>query len=268
MSTKVLSSARLLSLVAAISVAAGAANAADRTHPPKHHGSVEVTGAIDAHAAGNAEPSAVIGRARMALDRFTEARAAMEHGFLLRETAPKSDIAAVQADMKDVRDNLAAIEQMDPSGSGASAKKARELADDWFSAGMQIMVPPANGLTEMPLPMLVKSKAEQVATALDRLVAEATTNAVHSAATLSQPFAAAVPPAAVRAATPMRVSAHRHAVAAGPCGPTAHRAARIRLAHAKPMTESEASARLLVEGLPLFMPPAALFLQDRDPCQP
>ncbi len=272
MSTKVFSSARLLALIAAVSLAAGAANAADRTRTPQQRGGVEVTGAIDAHAAGTAEPSAVIGRARTALDRFTQARAAMEHGLLLRESAPKSDIAALQADMTDVRDNLAAIEQMDPQGSAASAKEARQLADDWFSAGMRILAPPANGLTEMPLPMLVKSKADQVGVALDWLVAEATANAgaARSVAPPSPPFAAAVPsaavpPAAVRAAPPMRASAHRHAAATGPCGPAA---ARVRLAHAKPMTQNEASARLFVEGLPLLLPPAALFLQDRDPCQP
>jgi len=281
MSIKVLSRAGLLSLIAAAGIAAGAAKADDRvgSQPPR----TDVTGAIDTRG-GTAEPSAVIGRARTALDRFTEARAAMDHAFLLRETAPKSDIAAVQSYMQDLRDNLAAIEQVDPSGSGASAKEARQLADDWFRAGMAIMAPPANGLTEMPLPMLVKSKAEQVATALDWLVAEATANAsaapAAKAAPPSQPFAAAVPPVAVpppsavraaplmRAAAPVRAVPHRHVAAAGPCGTKVSRRGRVRVAQAKPMTQNEASARLLIEGLPLFLPPAALFIEDRDACKP
>jgi hypothetical protein len=142
----------------------------------------------------------------------------------------------------------------------------------------------------MPLPMLVKSKAEQVATALDWLVAEATANAsaapAPKAAAPSPPFAAAVPPVAVppvadvRAAPPMRaaapghVAAHKHAAphrqvaAAGPCGQKLTRRGNVRVAQTKPMTQNEASARLLIEGLPLFLPPAALFIEDRDACKP
>jgi hypothetical protein len=293
MPIKVLSRAGLLSLIAAIGVAAGAARADDLagTQPRP----AEVTGAIDARG-GTAEPSPVIGRARTALDRFTEARAVMNHVLLLREIAPKSDIAAVQSYMQDLNDNLAAIEQMDPSGAGASAKEARQLAEAWFRAGMQIIAPPANGLTEMPLPMLVKSKAEEVATALDWLVAEATASAAPApkvAATPPPAFAAAVPPmsaqpmsappaaaahvaapppaippSAVRAVPTMRPAAHRHAAApAGPCGPKVGRTGRVRVAQAKPMTQNEASARLFIEGLPLFLPPAALFLEDRDSCR-
>jgi hypothetical protein len=258
---KTLSKTCLLSLIAAASLAAGAANAGDRARTPQPRGA-EVTGSIGANVAGAIEPSSMISRARAALDRFTQARGAMEHALLLRENPPKGDLAAVQSDIKDVDDNLAAIEQSDPSGLGASAKAARELADERARAGMQIMMPPATGLTEMPLPALVQSKAERVATALDRLVADATTNAVRNAAAApSQPFAAVIPPAAAHAAPPMRATAHRRVAAAGPCG-------RVRVAHAKPMTQNEASARLFVEGLPLILPPAAIFIDDREHCQP
>ena len=292
MSIKVLSRAGLLSLIAAAGLAAGAAYADDLAQQPRN--SADVTGAIDPRG-GTADASPVIGRARTALDRFTEARAVMDHGLLLRENAPKSDITAMQSYMRDLHDNLAAIEQMDPSGAGASAKEARQLAEAWFRAGMQIIAPPATGLTEMPLPMLVKSKAEEVATSLDWLVAEATANApapkavtpppafaavvppVAASSAAAAPAAAApaatpppaIPPSAVRAAPPMRAAptmrpaAHRHAAAAGPCGPKG----RARVAQAKPMTQNEASARLFIEGLPLFLPPAALFIEDRDACK-
>ena len=49
-------------------------------------------------------------RAHTAVDRFTEARAAMAHGILLRENAPKQDIAALQSYMKDLRDDLTTAE--------------------------------------------------------------------------------------------------------------------------------------------------------------
>jgi len=286
MSTKVLSRAALLSLLAAASFAAGAAHADELAGTQQPRNPAEATGAIDPRG-GTAEPSPVIGRARTSLDRFTEARAAMDHGLLLRERAPKSDIVAVQSYMTDLRDDLAAIEQIDPSGSGASAKEARQLADDWFRTGMLILSPPANGLTEMPLPMLMKGKADQVAVALDWLVAEATANApapkavtpppafasagppmaAPPAAAAAAPAAApppAIPPSAVRAAPVMRPAAHRHAAVTGPCGP---KVGRARVAQARPMTQNEASARLFIEGLPLFLPPAALFLEDRDACK-
>ncbi len=39
------------------------------------------------------------------------------------------------------------------------------------------MDPPADGLTELPLPMLIVSKADAVSTALDRVAEQATANA-------------------------------------------------------------------------------------------
>lgn len=277
MSIQVFSRACLLSLIAAASFAAGAAHAADRA---RAHRGTSVTGSIEASTAGATEPSPMVMRAQAAVNRFIGARAAMAHGLLLRETDPKNDIAAVQSYMKDLRDDLAAIEQMDPSGVGASAKKAHELAEDWFAAGMAILAPPASGLTEMPLPMLVKTIGGKAAAALDRVAADATANAsAHIAAApaprlpvVGQPaFAAATlrapmqPSTRTSTRTTMRIRiaqariAHVQTEAPAPCVP-------------KPMTQNEASARLFIEGLPLFLPPAALFIDDRefrdDSCQP
>jgi hypothetical protein len=279
MSIKVFSRACLLSLIAAASIAAGAAHAADRA---RAHRATNVTGSIEASTTSAAEPSPMVMRAHTAVDRFTEARAAMAHGLLLRETSPKKDIAALQSYMKDLRDDLTAIEQVDPTGAGVSAKKARELADDWFTAGMAIIAPPADGLTEMPLPMLVKTIGDQVATTLDRVVAEASTSATARTAAAPAPRVPVIDPPAFAAAparadmqpstrtstrTTMRIRVaqarvthvHPEAPAPAPCVP-------------KPMTQNEASARLFIEGLPLFLPPAALFIDDRefrdDACQP
>src|SRR5262249_41113239 len=176
MSIKLFPKAALLSLlVAAASTPIGAAHAKNLKATPQNPPKPEVTGAIDPRGGGLAQVSSAVSHARAAAERFAEARAALEHGLLLRDAAPKSDIAAFRAGMKGLLEDLGAVEQMEQFAS--SAKDARLLANDWYQSGMKIIAPPAEGLTEMPLPMLVQSKADAVATALDWLVAEASASA-------------------------------------------------------------------------------------------
>jgi len=213
----------------------------------------DVTGAINAGAPNPTkavEAPAVI-RARAAQDRFGAARAAMEHALLLRENAPKSDIAAIEGNMKALLDNLDAIES---TGFADSVKDARRLVREWHAAGMQILAPPAMGLTELPMPISIASKAEEVVTALDWLAAEtaaAKDPAPNAMASASPAVAAPTMPVAVpKTAAQMRP----HHARPRPTPTTAP----------SPMAQNEASARLMRDALPLFFPPAVLFTHRDD----
>ena len=210
----------------------------------------DVTGAISAAtpAPDKAVEAPVVVRARDAQERFSGARAAMEHALLLRENAPKSDIATVETNMKGLLDDLDAVES---TGFADSVKEARRLAREWHDSGMQILVPPAAGLTELPMPVSVASKAEDAGTALDWLAAEtaaAKTPAPNVVASTSPVVTAApMPVAAPKAAARMTPHHARHRAPAA--------------AAASPMGQNEASARLMRDALPLFFPPAALMMQ-------
>lgn len=222
------------------------AGAKDKTALPTS----DLTGTVNAGAGGLAKgATALVGsRAREAMERFEGARAAMEHALLLREDAPKGDIAAIETNMKGLIGSLAAIEQMDHSRLSESAKEARRLASDWYEAGMQILMPPAAGLTELPMPVGIASKADATDTAIERLVAATAARPAPSVAVATASAAnVAVPPQLTMspAATTRAAHAKRGALASQP---------------AKPMSQNEASLRLLHDGLPLFLPPAALFM--------
>ena len=226
-----------------------AAGAKDKTALPAS----EVTGAINAGAGGHAKRAAApVGiRARQALERFAGARAAMEHAMLLRENAPKDDIATIETNMKGLSDNLAAIEQMDNSRLSESAKDARRLALEWYEDGMQILAPPAAGLTELPMPVRIASKAEATDIAIVRLVNDTASGVVATAA-------------AANAVVPMQVGAPQAATKLAAHGERAAVASKT----SQPMTQNEASLRLIHDGLPLFFPPAALFMIKGEAAKP
>jgi hypothetical protein len=268
MSFKPFAKAGLLSLLVAVAVctATGMAQAKKKSTPqvlpaPLALPAPEVTGAIDPRNNGINAPAPSVIRARAAMEKFAEARAAMDHGLLLRDATPKSDIVTIQSSMKGTMEDLAAVEQIEQLAS--SAKDAHRLVDDWYQSGMKIIAPPASGLTEMPLPMMVRSKADAAVTALDWLVEEAAANAPPKAASAAPAtrVAAAVPVTPAQAAPPMHVAA--------PKSITSMRERRVgrkvlleRMP--KPIDQNEASARLLREALPLFLPPAVLFVRKDD----
>jgi len=235
----------------------------------------DVTGAIAAAAPAAAKPAdaPVAIHARDAQQRLSGARAAMEHALLLRENAPKSDIAAIETNMKGLLEDLDAIES---KGYADSVKEARRLARDWHDTGMQILKPPAVGLTEVATPISVASKADDLGTAIEWLVAETAAtkapapNAMASASpTPAAPVAA--PDAATKTPAPDTMALASPTVPLPVAAPSA--AAKVtshpvhgkqRTAAASPMTQNEASARLLHDGLPLIFPPAALFIRKGD----
>jgi hypothetical protein len=268
MSLKPFLKAGLLSVLVPVAILAvtGMAQAKKKTAPQALPASLalpapEVTGAIDPRNNGVNAPAPSVSRA--AVEKFAEARAAMDHGLLLRDATPKSDIVTIQSSVKSMMEDLTAAEQIEQLAS--SAKDARRLVDDWYQSGMKIIAPPAGGLTEMPLPMVVRSKADAAAVALDWLVETALTSTPPKAASAAP--APQVAAASTVVATPAQAAPPMHVAA--PKSITSmrerHVGRKVLLERMpKPIDQNEASARLLREALPLFLPPAALFVRKDD----
>jgi methyl-accepting chemotaxis protein len=112
--------------------------------------------------------------ARAAQVRFYEARAKMEQGLLLRESASLSTLAALDSSMKEVFEELKVVaERMARSNYAGAIDQAEMLARDWYLAGMKILTPPPEGLTELPLTASVMAKSDAVAVAIDQVVEDA-----------------------------------------------------------------------------------------------
>jgi hypothetical protein len=101
----------------------------------------------------------------------------MARGLQLNAATRQADMATLETKMTTLFDELTVVEQMNQSHLAAAAREARRLADDWYQTGMRTMDPPAAGLTELPLPMLMGSKADAVSSALDRIAEQATASA-------------------------------------------------------------------------------------------
>ena len=225
----------------------GVAGGRDNTTKPAS----DVTGTVNAAAppADKAPDAPVVIRARDAQEQFGGARAAMEHALLLREKAPESDIAKIESGMNGLLDDLDAVEK---TGLADSVKDARRLAREWHDTGMQILAPPAAGLTELPMRASVASEAEEVATALERLVARTAARTPAPAALASNSAVAAPVMTVAEPKAAARMTPH-HVRRRAPAPPAS-----------SPMAMNEASARLMRDALPLFFPPAVLFTHRDD----
>jgi hypothetical protein len=170
----------LLAAGAAVVSPTSRTQAADLPIRQQSRSVAEATGLSDTRKNAVARPasaSAAASLAAVARVRFSEARAAMARGLQLNATTRQSDMATLEAKMTTLFDELTLVEQMNQSHLAAAAREARRLADDWYQTGLRTMDPPADGLTELPLPMLIVSKADAVSTALDRVAEQATANA-------------------------------------------------------------------------------------------
>jgi methyl-accepting chemotaxis protein len=120
------------------------------------------------------EPFMAVSHARAAQARFGEARAAMERELLLRDTSPESDDALLETAMNDVMAELKVVsERGGKSGHAEKVAAAERLGQIWYRSGLQIIRPPAEGVTELPLPENVMRQADVVAAAIDQVVEDA-----------------------------------------------------------------------------------------------
>jgi methyl-accepting chemotaxis protein len=119
-------------------------------------------------------PFMAVSHARAAQTRFGEARAAMERELPLGDAANASGGALIEAAMNDVLAELKVVsERGGNAGHANDVAIAEQLAQDWYRSGLQIIRPPADGLTELPLPAIVMRQADAVANAIDQVVEDA-----------------------------------------------------------------------------------------------
>jgi hypothetical protein len=115
--------------------------------------------------------------ARAAQALFLDLRAAMEREMELRHVLSKDELEALEGDMKRLSAQLRIRAQSGHLPSPSKARDALNLAQDWYQTSLGVIIPPAGGVTELPLPMDVSDKADRVAMALEQALEEATTYA-------------------------------------------------------------------------------------------
>jgi hypothetical protein len=159
----------------------------------------DVTGTVNTRS--NPATSLLPAPARHALtawSHYKDAHAAMERGLLLGEAAPKVNASALEAAMTALQQELKMLAGLNQPGVAASAKKAAALSQDWYEAGLKHIKPPAEGLVELPPQVVVASKAETAAAALEQLIQEASTPAAsRSVAAAPKRRSRSAPPAPV-----------------------------------------------------------------------
>jgi methyl-accepting chemotaxis protein len=106
--------------------------------------------------------------------KFSDARAAMEHRLLLQGAERKSGDAAFKTTMNDVMEDLTVVgERLNQADHVQRAATAQQLALDWYRTCLQIVEPPAEGLTMLPMSTNVTLQADAVTRAIDRVVEDA-----------------------------------------------------------------------------------------------
>ena len=105
---------------------------------------------------------------------FNEARAAIERGLSSAEAAPKANIDAFTAAMKDTLEELKVVgDRMGKSQSLDSLKKAQSLGQDWSQAASGAIKGKAKGPADAAVLSPLMGKADAVGEALDMVVEDA-----------------------------------------------------------------------------------------------
>src|SRR5262249_51376080 len=117
------------------------------------------------------EPFMAVSHARAAQARFNEARAAMERGLSLRESAAERYLAVIKSAMKETIEELDVVrERTAQANAGPVVGKAQELARDWYATAVKFFEPGQGGVTALPLSTTISAKADAVADAIDQVV--------------------------------------------------------------------------------------------------
>jgi methyl-accepting chemotaxis protein len=118
------------------------------------------------------EPFMAVSHAQAAQAKFSEARATMERELLLRDDL--SNGAILDGAVNDVTAELKIVGERERKlGHAENIATALKLVELWHRAGLQILRPPAGGITELPLVANVKRQADAVAAAIDQIVEDA-----------------------------------------------------------------------------------------------
>jgi methyl-accepting chemotaxis protein len=120
------------------------------------------------------QPFMAVSHARAAQAEFNKARAAMKRGLSLQQAAPESNTAILEASVNEVMEELKVVKQRTAeAGPAGRVAKAEAMTQDWYRTGMQVIKPPAEGLTQLPLSTALSRQADEVASAIDQIVEDA-----------------------------------------------------------------------------------------------
>ncbi len=98
------------------------------------------------------QPFMAVSYARAAQAKFSDARAAMERGWLLRDAARESNDAILKATKNEIIDDLTIVGQrLTQAGHAERVFNAQQLVKDWYQMGLRTTEAPSDGLTGLPL---------------------------------------------------------------------------------------------------------------------
>lgn len=110
-----------------------------------------------------------INHARSAHAALNEARLLVQWG--LSEEAPKETVAKFEKLLTDIAEDLKIVrERIKNKDVRAALERAESQILDWSEAGLNILKPPAGGLTMLPAAFSIGQKSEHAAATLDDLV--------------------------------------------------------------------------------------------------
>jgi methyl-accepting chemotaxis protein len=119
-------------------------------------------------------PFMAMSYARAAQAKFSDARSALEHGLLLRDTVHASNDAVFKAAMSDVMKDLTIVgDRLAQGDHQERVSTTQKLAQDWYRMGLQFIKKPADSFTEPPLLTNLMHQADAVSAAIDRIVEDA-----------------------------------------------------------------------------------------------
>ena len=132
----------------------------------------DITGKVDPR--GNPPAmSVMLSHSRAARALFGEARASLDRALLLTETSPATNVAAVDAAMKNLRLHLEILALTAKPRTAAVVKQASAQVEDWYGAGLKVIKPSSDGVLELPSPVTLHAKADAASASLEQVIEDA-----------------------------------------------------------------------------------------------
>lgn len=138
-----------------------------------HSGIEAITQASDLVVSLYDRPFMAVSHARAAQSRFSSIRASMEHALLLGDGTAGPNGTALDREFNDLLEEFKTVRERVRPDHVERVEATERRAQDWYRTALLIIRPPTAGLTEVPLPMHVMQQAEEVATAIDHIVEDA-----------------------------------------------------------------------------------------------
>ena len=115
------------------------------------------------------EPLMAINHARSAQLNFAKVRRAIETAILLRQASKPAEFSVIEKSMQEFRSDISIVKErmVHADGFKSGIDKIVLLAEQWHNVAMTYLKPPAEGVTQLPLPQLVIAQGAAVASEID-----------------------------------------------------------------------------------------------------